>query len=265
MQRFFWACCLDAITIVLSLESKVQFEVIQPWNARIDAFGLQAAGEVFVVRSELVSVGRVVVRDNNGVTVHSHVPVEPLQQVFGQVGSVPLCHGVTDPPTQLVQHGLGHQSQCHLPVSDVKVQSSSALPAEFLIRVEELFNMPSLRILVRQGFDFIAVAGGQVGAEAPHLGCFSRTLHELVVSGWALGQAVGKFTRSEAGPTWNELFGGDGLELPLERTGVGHGDEELEVGLAMNLVDQLGGEVFGIGEDQGLAGFGLKDPRGHVE
>jgi hypothetical protein len=48
-QRFSGVCLLDAIRHMLSLESKVESEVIQPGNTRVNAVGCEASGKVLVM------------------------------------------------------------------------------------------------------------------------------------------------------------------------------------------------------------------------
>ena len=45
----------------------------------------------------------------------------------------------------------------------------------------------------------------------------------------------------------------------------GHRYQEVEVGLGLDPVQQLGGEVFRIGQDQGLTGLGIEDVAGQLQ
>jgi hypothetical protein len=88
--------------------------------------------------------------------------------------------------------------------------------------------------------DFVAVAGGQEGAEGVVVG--------------SLAGALG-----EAGPPASEGLGGEGVDLVLVALAVGDGDEEVEGGLVVDVVDELGGVVLGVGDDGRVAVGGSED------
>ena len=75
-QRFSRGCFLYATKIVLSLESKIEFEIVQPWNPRINSSGFQSAGQVFIVRSELLRVRCIIVGHDNRLLLNSYIAFE---------------------------------------------------------------------------------------------------------------------------------------------------------------------------------------------
>jgi len=57
--------------------------------------------------------------------------------------------------------GLRKQGHGHLAITNVQVQRVSALPAESLMGVEELLDMPTLGEVECEVVDFIIVAGAE--------------------------------------------------------------------------------------------------------
>lgn len=92
------------------------------------------------------------------------------------------------------------------------------------------------------------------------------TLDQLVV--WAAAAVVGregKDRRGIARPMTRELLRGDLLPSLLIALSVGHGGDQVERRLDVDVVHQLDGVVFRVGGHQGfLGGQRGKNLRGHV-
>jgi hypothetical protein len=63
------------------------------------------------------------------------------------VAGVPRGERFSQSAAQLVKRGLSNQGHRHLAVADVEVQSSSAFPAERLMSIEELLDVPPLGVV----------------------------------------------------------------------------------------------------------------------
>jgi hypothetical protein len=74
---FFKPYLLDALTLLLPLESEVEFEVIQPRDSRIDALRFQATRKVFVMSPQSIRFRGVAVRHLDGFAMHAAVPLNP--------------------------------------------------------------------------------------------------------------------------------------------------------------------------------------------
>ena len=78
-------------------------------------------------------------------------------------------------------------------------------------------------------------------------------------------EAVGALCGGETGPVFGEGFGGDLAQVLLEGGGVAHWREEVEGGVADDIVEQRSRTVFLVRENEGMAGWRFHDGRGHVE
>src|ERR1035437_3070073 len=126
-------------------EAEVEFEVVKPRHAGIDSFLLQPLGKVFKVLFPLMSLGSVVISDQDRVLVDAHVAFQAAEQVAGEMDRIPLVEGRTQALAQLVDEPLGQQGQGHLSQPDVEVQGAGAFPAQVLIKAKELLDVPTIR------------------------------------------------------------------------------------------------------------------------
>ena len=193
-------------------------------------------------------------------------PSSPLEDRLGQMGRIPARGRLAESWPQLRHDGLGQQGERHVAVSNVEVKGPGAVPAESLFGVEELFGVPTLGEVLGQGGDFLAVGGGQEGVELPLFGSFPETLDELNERpASAPSELVRPFGGGVAGPVTGERLGRHGAQLPLEGRLVGHGHQQVEGGLFVNVIEQLGCEMFRIGQDERFVGLGLEDVRGEFQ
>ena len=66
--------------------------MVEPGDVGVDSFFSEFLGEVFVVLAELVSVWGVVKSDENSVAGDTDVPIQSIEEAFGQMGSIPIAH-----------------------------------------------------------------------------------------------------------------------------------------------------------------------------
>ena len=198
-----------------SAEAEVELKAVQPRDMRVDVLAFQAVGKALVVLPELPGIGGVVVGDHDRVVADSQVALQARQERLGQVAGIPAGVRFAQATAQLVEQCLCDQGRRHLPVADVEVQGSRAVPAQGLMRVEELLDVPAFGIVQRQGIDFIPVGSGKKGPEAILAGRLSRPLGELEVGFFrAMRHLVELLGRGESGPTSSEPFGIKGEQLP---------------------------------------------------
>ena len=97
--------------------------------------------------AQLLSVGRVVESDHNGIVMNANVPIKTLKQAVGKMGRLPGAEGRTQTLAQPVNDGLGHQRHAYLAVANVQVQRAPAVPAQGLVGIKEFFDVPALGIV----------------------------------------------------------------------------------------------------------------------
>ena len=103
-----------------------------------------------------MDVGRIVEGDEDGIVVNADVAIESLEEIAPEMRGIPGSKGSTEALAELVGGGLSDESQGHLAVPDMEVEGSGAVPAERLIGLEELFNVPAFGIVVTKEWDIVA-------------------------------------------------------------------------------------------------------------
>src|SRR5437879_13877382 len=93
----------------------------------------------------------VVISDQHGILLDTHIAFQAAEQVLGQMSRIPLDKRSAQALAQLVDNGLGDQGHCHLAQADMKIEGASALPTQVLVETEELLDVPALRKISRQG------------------------------------------------------------------------------------------------------------------
>ena len=126
-------------------------------------------------------LGGVVVGDVDGTVADSDLALESVEEVSGQMLGVPLPVRMTKALPELVDSCLRNQGEVHLAVPDVEVHCAGAIPAERLLGVEELFDMPSPGIIDRERFDLVPVAGRHESFEVPIIATLFVALDQLMV------------------------------------------------------------------------------------
>ena len=76
---------------------------------------------------------------------------------------------------------LSNERHCHLAVPDIEVHRAGALPPKGLIAFEKLFNVPSLRIILREVCRFISVTRAEECFEVVLFRVFPFALNELII------------------------------------------------------------------------------------
>jgi len=77
----------------------------------------------------------------------SNITVETFEQCFGNMAGVPFRDRFSVPLAKLVDERLGDQRHGHLTVANIEIQGPSTLPPKILIGIEELFDVPTLRVI----------------------------------------------------------------------------------------------------------------------
>lgn len=135
---------------------------------------------------EQVGLGGVVEGDENGVIASADVAVDSAKDGGGEVGSVPGGEGRAEALAELVTNGLGNERHRHLAEANIEVQGAGTFPAEFLIGIEELLDMPALGIMDRQVENLIAIARSEESFVVKSVGILSGALDELAVGGFGM-------------------------------------------------------------------------------
>src|SRR3990172_12427571 len=94
---------------------------------------------------------------------------------------IPLIKGRAEPLSQHEACGLSDQGHRHLPITDIQIQGACAMPSQSLVVIEKLLNVPSLRVMDRELFQFISIASTEEGFKVVIFWAFPFALNELVV------------------------------------------------------------------------------------
>ena len=215
--------------------------------------------------SKAFGVGCVVEGDEEGVVADAEVAVETGEESVGEMGGFPGVEGGAESLSQGMEAGLSQEGEGHASVADVEVEGSGAFPAEGLIGVEEFFDVPALGVMDGEVLDLVAGGGGEEGLEAVVVASLSAALDDLVERGVAVLEAEGSRGGGEPGPSSGEGVGIEVGELLGGGGSFGEGNHQVEGGLGEDVLEEVDGDVFGVGEDEGRAAGGVEDPLGQVE
>ena len=122
---------------------EVQLVGVQPRDLTFNVVSGQLCGQTLVMCPEPFAIGSVIVRYDDRIMDDSNIPFYAEEEVFGKVAGIPGAKRFTESAPEPVNSGLGHQGHGHLSVADVQVHRTCSLPAERLIGIEKLFNMPT--------------------------------------------------------------------------------------------------------------------------
>ena len=104
--------------------------------------------QILVVFSKALGIGCVVESNENGVVHHTEVAVETLKEALAKMAGLPLLVWLAQALAELVNDGLGNERHGQLGISDMEIQCSGTVPSHGLVGVEELFEMPTVRIII---------------------------------------------------------------------------------------------------------------------
>lgn len=246
-----------------SPETEIEFEVVEPGDSGIDPFGLKAVGEALEVGAEALGLGRVVVGDDDGVAMNADVSVPRREALFGEVGGIPLAERLAQSLAELIEGGLGEEGEAHLAVADMEVEGAGALPAQGLVVVKELLDVPAFGEVDDETFDLVAsIVGAKEPLEVIVGGPLAAALDPL--GQWGSTRAANERTAGgrQTGPLRAEGVGRQALPLATVIGLLRHGDQERPALPGAHLIEQLEGEVFAVGQDQGGAIVGGQDALG---
>lgn len=142
-------------------ETEVELVVVEPGDLRLDTLGGQFGGEVLIVFAEVLHVGCVVVGHHDGVVDDLYRALQTAEEIVREMLGVPLCEGRAQALAQLVHESLRNHRQGHLAIADVQVEGAGPLPAEGLIELKKLLDVPTIRVVLGEVEQFGAVAGGE--------------------------------------------------------------------------------------------------------
>ena len=97
-------------------EAEIQEEIVEPWDARIDALPAQLGGKILIVVAQQVGIGCVVIGDQNGVLADADVAFQALEEAAGKVFGVPCVGGLAQAQAQLVDGCLGDKGTFNFPL-----------------------------------------------------------------------------------------------------------------------------------------------------
>jgi hypothetical protein len=168
------------------------------------------------------------------------------------MGAIPVGIRGTESLAELVQSALSEESHRHVAVTDMEVEGAGPIPAESLMGIEELLDMPAFREVLSEGLDFRMRTSGEEGFEAIIVRFFAAALNQLAAgAGQAAFEGVRALSGREARPVRLKLVWGKLLNGAEQETRVGHGDQQVKGGVLGDLVEQGGGVMLGIGQNQG--------------
>ena len=178
-------------------------------------------------------------------------PSRPRKNSDARCRAVPVLIRGAQTPTELVDHRLRQQGHRHLSITNIDIHRAAPSPAQALLEVEKLLDVPALRIVVGDGLDGIVIRRGEKGVESPFLGPLSLTLDQFVVR--AKLAVVGQIRLdccSVSGPVSRECFGRHLFPTALMALAVGDRHNKIKRCLAADMVEEFRGEVFRIGGHQ---------------
>jgi len=232
-------------------EAKVQFEVVEPGDLRIDFFALQFGRQVFIVLAQGRWVGRIIVGDDNRIVLHAHIAIQPAEEVLGQMGRLPMGKRRAEALAELLRRRLGQQRHGHVPVANVQVERARPLPAQSLVEIEEFLDMPPLRKVDAQVGNLGAVSSDQERFIIELSGTLARALGDFKVGTvGGVAPAERPFGGGKARPMPGELILRQLLALLPPGFMIGHRDQQIKGRLAADLFDQLAIEVLAIGHHE---------------
>src|SRR5262249_3385550 len=130
----------------------------------------------------------------------------------------------------------------------------------------ELFGMPAFLIIERESIHFIPVVGAQEGVERPIATAFTGALHEdRERPGLAALETEGELGGRKSCPTRGKPGRIQELELAAKGWLDDEGHQEVKTGTLVHLINQFGGEMFGVGQDQRALASRSEDLGGQVK
>src|SRR4030043_2110530 len=97
------------------------------------------------------------------------------------MGGIPLIHGRSEPLSHHETGCLSDQGHRHLPIADVQIHGSCAMPPQSLVVFKKLLNVPSFWVMDRKVFHFISITSTEKCLIIVILGEFAVTLNKLVI------------------------------------------------------------------------------------
>ncbi len=174
--------------------------------------------------SEQVWLGGIVESNEDGVIGNPDIAVDSPKDGGSEVAGIPGGKRISEALAELVACSLGNESSGHLTEANIEVHGAGALPAELLIGIEELLDMPALRIMNGQVDDFVAITSGEEGLMMEVGGAFPGPLDQLTVGCFGvLLEVKGAMSRGPSRPLGLELLMWDCLERSSQAFGVAHG------------------------------------------
>src|SRR6516225_4652049 len=125
-------------------------------------------------------VSRVIICYLDRIVSNSHIPLESPKVSHGHVLRVPGLRGRSKPFAKLINRRLSDQCHCHLAVANVEIAGPCAVPAQRLVRIEELLHVPAFGKILGQLLDLTPIARPEECIETVFFGPLSLPLDELV-------------------------------------------------------------------------------------
>src|SRR6266568_72965 len=137
-------------------------------------------------------------------------------------------------------------------VADIEVERSGAVPAQSLIELEELLDLPSLRIVLGESGNLRTLGSAQEALVVMIFFAAAAALNVLVVKGLGLGLEMVRLNgRGVARPMFCKGSGGNFVPA-LDRIGISrHSAEQVEELLLAHGGEEFLAIVLLVGEDQG--------------
>lgn len=222
---------------------------------------------MLVVLAEQFDVGCVVEGDDEGVAPDPNVALQSREELLGKMRGIPIAHRGPQALAKLMEGRLGDEGQAHMAVADIQVEGTRSIPSEGLMVLEELLDMPSVRVILGQRLDFVASAGAQEGLEEVVGSADTGALKKLDQGEIrAVVEVKGALQGRESRPLFGEGELGQDRSLGGGSLAGGHGRQEIEAALADHRFEEFTGAMFLVGEDKWpglLFGLGVQNLGGH--
>lgn len=107
--------------------------------------------------TELLGMRGVIEGDGDGFVMDADIAVNSVKEVLGEMPGLPVRERGAESLSELMSGGLSEKCHGHVAVADVEILSACAIPAQGLLCVKELLDVPAFWELDGEGFEFLSL------------------------------------------------------------------------------------------------------------
>ena len=197
--------------------------------------------------------GGVVIGNDEGILLDPQIAFQATEKVLGQMARIPLGKWLTQTLAELMDEGLGHQGQAHLPGANIQIECAGSFPTQVLLEAEELLNVPAVGKIPGQGGHLRTGPGASKAFEMIVLGPLAGALN-ITIARLDCGRAAGLEGlggNGEPGPMRLEVFRRERSISVLEGGGLSQWRQQVEGRVRPDVIEEFSREVLAVGDDEG--------------